>query len=111
MRYIDLNAGSRVELERVFDELFAEIRREFTHHLAVLEKEERDEDDEPPSSLEILDGVLDWAGDVAPLGFVEFLDALDLAGWDLVRRLPLTTRKRSGKTRKPRVRKLLEPQR
>ena len=111
MRYIDLSAGLRLELELVFDGLFAEIRREFEKQLSSLEKEVYEEGEEPPTSSEILDDVLDHMGDAAPLGFVEFLDALDLAGWDLVRRPPLTTRKKSAKTRKPRVKKLLEPKR
>jgi hypothetical protein len=107
--YLDLRPGDLAELMGVFEEIFDEVRAAFARRVSALDEEERDEGEDPPTPLELLVDVFDWEGDAAPVGFVEFLDALDRAGWELTRlgpRARLTSQGGSAKTRGPRVKRL-----
>jgi hypothetical protein len=90
-----------MELRGPFAEALEELRREFERFVAGLEKG-KDEDGNEWEPVEILEEVI---ADGVP-GLREFVDALDRAGWDLVRRSRLPAAKTSGKLRKPRIKRI-----
>lgn len=117
---LTMRPSLRVEIEEAFFEsVVSEIFREFVSAIADAQREleinnkDLDVDEEPEvvgfdDLKEIAEEVLDSGrrGFGFPIGLADFVDALDRAGWDL-RRRRLTSSKKSVKTRKPRIRRLL----
>lgn len=111
--FLSMSASDRMELEGIYAEFYREeirepLRREFARAVKENEQDPDDPDPEfvPETPTEMLENALEV--DEAP-GLEGLVDALDRAGWELVRlgpRARLTSGGGSARIGKPRIKRL-----
>ena len=122
-RYLSMRSSERVEVERAFVEVLDEIELSVVKEITKCSRRRDEEiedmrksvgkDDKIDLSPFGTDDALNAVDEVfhdprSILGLETLIDVLDRAGFVVARERPLTSRDRSVKTRKPRIRRLLE---